>query len=127
MELRTRTSGGCTGKQCGYNVSPSKSVGCDEGDGSCITAMMVMAEESDFHSSELQQASEDIQKIIDGIDQKGETRKLSFLATHRGIMLAWVEHDRPAKEGDLTASSDPADLEAALGIKSATAKAFDAV
>ena len=82
--------GNCFGSACGWGAFDNE-IGCHVDDGSCWTAMMVEAEESAFHDAELQKASAEISAILDRIEPK-KGRKLSFVHTEEGTLLAWVGH-----------------------------------
>ena len=93
-------------------------VACIDGVSYCFRAKLAKAEESAFHDKQLVDATEQIAKILDSLnDEKG--RKLSLLATDAGMMLAWVYHDETV-QGDgsepVRASDDPKKVIEALRI-----------
>lgn len=108
--------GECGGRQCSYNITKS-AIGCTSGDGSCFAALLLTAEESDFHDKTLAAATLAIKKILDGIGADPQGRKLSFVKTNMGILLAWVEHGKPVPSGAVTSADDDYKIAAALRLK----------
>lgn len=104
----------CIAKACGWNAF-SKTIGCSSGDGSCLIAEFVPADESDFHTAELVKATEAIRDVLSGIKPKKD-RKLAFVNTPFGILLAWVEHDISVPQGSVNIKSSDDDIAKALGI-----------
>ncbi len=105
----------CTGNDCGYGVVNGR-VGCVSGDGSCVSSQLLEAKVSDFHDRYLQDATRDIKAILDGIPPDSRGRKLSFLRTHLGTLLAWVEHPENLAEDAVTINSGDAEIINALGL-----------
>jgi hypothetical protein len=92
MDSELIQSENCSGKQCGYGITKD-AVGCSQGPGSCFTAAMLVATESEFHDKTLYDAAQQINAILNAIPADPKGRKLSFLATQEGAMLAWVDHN----------------------------------
>src|SRR4051794_12986448 len=95
----------CVSKSCGWNAF-TKDVGCSSGNDSCLMAEFLTANESDFHTAELKEATDEIRKIIAGI-RKERGRKLALLSTPFGVLLAWVRHDIKIPAGAITKESSP--------------------
>ncbi|MGB7069448.1 MAG: hypothetical protein WBD22_08120 [Pyrinomonadaceae bacterium] len=89
---------------------------CMPGSGTCTGAKMLKAADSDFHPKELQDAAMAIQKVLDGITSQKD-RKLSFLSTRFGVLLAWAEHNvvQPT-DTPVTAASSDQEIIDALGL-----------
>jgi hypothetical protein len=104
--------GVCVGKSCGW-TSDSARVGCESGDNSCLFAVCLTANVSAFHTAELAEATDHIRKILSKL-KPVSGKKLAFLGTQFGVLLAWVEHDK--SPGNVTADSDPQDIINALGL-----------
>lgn len=83
--------GQCSAKMCGYGAFDG-GLGCQSDDGSCWTAMMCEAEITDFHDAELYDATARIQDILNEFSDRKDGKKLSFVHTEEGTMLAWVHH-----------------------------------
>lgn len=120
-------SGDCVGKQCGYNIYEG-TVGCSSGTGSCFEASVLSAEETYFHDKTIADATTAIQAILENIPADPNGRKLSFLNTNMGVLLAWVEHGKPVPPGAVTSNHDDATIAVALKLKAipaaATGKSF---
>lgn len=105
----------CGGKQCGY-AAFSGEVGCTDG-GSYFYAKMLEAVESDFHDAALVKATSQINEILASfpeVDDRG--RRLSFLHTPFGTMLAWVSHNVEIPKDAVTIESPKDDHIKALGL-----------
>jgi len=105
----------CIGKSCGWNAF-SRDVGCSSGNGSCLLAEVLTADESDFYTADLKEASEQIQKILSNIKRR-RGRKLAFLGTPFGVLLAWVRHDVNVPDTATTSDSSLKEIKKALGLK----------
>ena len=79
---------------------------CQPGENTCLGANLLTAEESDFHSAELVEATSAINRILANIPERPNF-ELSVLQFKQGLMLAWVEHGATEIEGGVTAESDP--------------------
>lgn len=109
--------GPCGGSMCSFGAFGG-GLGCESGDGSCWTAFMAEADSStQFHDQELYDATAEIQKILDGISKPTDGRKLSFVHTEEGTILAWVKHGIPFPAGAVTYKNGHAKVKAALKIK----------
>lgn len=107
----------CGGVRCSFNIDIAKDmINCDAGDGSCVAAKFLTAEESPFHDKELIAATKSINEIIAKIAKKDDV-ELSFLKTDDGVMLAWVHHDGETSSTDVTSKNSPDEIRAALHIK----------
>jgi len=103
-----------SGRQCGYAVF-SGDVGCTDG-GNYFWAEMLSAKESNFHDAALVKATGEINSILSSLSKDAGERRLSFLQTPLGIMLAWVRHDLKIPEDAVTAESPAGDIIVALGL-----------
>jgi len=100
---------------CGWNAV-SGDVGCSSGNDSCLVAGLITANESNFYTAELREATDQIQEILSNIKPK-RGRKLAFLKTPFGILLAWVRHDIRIPVGAVNSESSPKEIKEALGLK----------
>ncbi len=108
--------GNCSGVFCGYGVAGGR-INCDAGNGSCWGAFLLKAEISPFHDKQLSEATEKIKEILEAIPADPEGRKLSFVHTAFGTVLAWVNHDQGYSAGSAVTINDDAEkVAAALGI-----------
>lgn len=105
----------CTGSACGYGIAGGQA-GCQPGDGSCGSARLVDARESDFHPAELQNATRQIQAILNAISPPREGLKLSFIHTRMGTILAWVKHGGTYTADAITSANTDAEIAEALGL-----------
>lgn len=108
----SRDCGG--GRQCGYAVF-SGDVGCTDG-GNYFWAEMLGAKESNFHDGALIKATSEINDILASLSKDAGERRLSFLQTPLGIMLAWVRHDLKIPDDAVTYESPEEDIISALGL-----------
>lgn len=99
------------GKQCGYAVF-SEEVGCTDG-GNYFWAQLLEAEVSTFHDGALAKATSEINAMLKSI-QESDKRRLSFLNTPFGTMLAWVNHDVAIPDDAVTGDSKKEDIANAL-------------
>jgi hypothetical protein len=115
--------GPCGGGDCDFTIDPDTGqVACAAGGGSCSSAEMAEAEISTFHDQTLADATRQIKQILDGLptdDPRG--RKVSFLRTPRGMMLAWVNHGEQASPDAVPWNADEETLAQALKLKPASA------
>ncbi len=79
---------------------------CVPGKGGCKRAEFLKAGESAFHSAELIEATNAINKILANISEH-PTASLSVLTLKQGLFLSWVEHGGEESEGGITSDSDP--------------------
>ena len=115
------SSGPCGGGDCTFRVHPDM-LACVAGGSDCGPAVMAEAELSDFHDQTLADATQQIKQILAGIpcdDPQG--RKVSFLRTPRGMMLAWVNHGAQTSPDAVPADADEETLARALKLKPASA------
>jgi hypothetical protein len=85
--------------------------------GDCLVIRLWEGRRSDFHDAELQNATAEINQILDRVerDNKDSSRNLSFINFESRLMLVWTH------PGEVI-SSDDADGEIAKGLK---IKGFD--
>lgn len=106
----------CSGKSCTYGVVKG-ALACGGGDAYCLTAEFLEAEESVFHDADLIAASAAINEILKNIPEDKEGRKLAFISTNMGALLAWVSHDIEITDDAVTPEDDDATIANALGLK----------
>src|SRR5437763_8823933 len=85
------------GKSCGWNRFDDK-LSCSAGDNSYWEAQLVSADESDFHTAELIEATDEIRRILKSI-KRPRGRDLGFVNTPFGVLLAWVQHNIKTPRG----------------------------
>lgn len=112
----SEVSGNCMGHECGFGAFGDE-LGCDTGTGSCWSAMMAEADESDFHDPVLQKATREMREIIEKIPADPKGRKLSFVHTEDGTILAWVNHGKPFPADTITLKSGKDKVRKALKLK----------
>ena len=105
----------CVGRTCGWN-SFLKTVGCSSGDGSCAVAKFLPADESEFHTAELCDATAHINGILSKINPDKDGRELGLVITPFGVLLAWVRHDIEIPKGSVTINSSDEEIIDALGL-----------
>lgn len=105
----------CVGKSCGWN-SFSKTIGCSSGDGSCLTAEFLTADESEFHTTDLMEATTQIRNALSSVKRRDD-RKLALINTPFGVLLAWVQHDIDVPTGSINIESPPEEIIKALGLR----------
>jgi hypothetical protein len=114
--MNSDVPGGCSGFACGFGAFGDE-VNCDTGSGSCWTAMMADAEDSAFYDKTLQTATQEIRAILEQIPPDPNGRKLSFVHTEDGTILAWVNHGKPFPAGTVTLESGKDNVRKALKLK----------
>ena len=114
--MNSEIPGECSGLACGFGAFGDE-VNCDTGSGSCWTAMMAEAEDTMFHDKTVQEDTRQIREIIDRIPADPKGRKLSFVHTEDGTILAWVNHGNPFPEGTVTLESGRDNVRKALKLK----------
>lgn len=114
--MKVESSSDCSGRLCGYGEFKG-SLGCDTGPGSCWQANMLEADVSSFHDECLQDATAKIGEILKNIPPDPAGRKLSFVHTRSGSILAWVLHGINLPDDAVTIESDPEEVKRALKIK----------
>jgi hypothetical protein len=91
---------------------------CSETGNSCSQATFLTAEPSTFHDEYLIQATQEINEILDRLPKDADGRKLSFVHTRMGTLLAWVRHGaKSVPPGAVTAEDDDATIAKALNLK----------
>lgn len=107
----------CGGTRCSYNIDVTRdTINCDAGDGSCLNATFLTAEESPFHDKDLIAATKGINDILAKIPKK-DGIELSLLNTDDGLMLAWVHHNGVRSDKDITSKNSRDEIRSALRIK----------
>ena len=114
--MNSEVPGECSGFACGFGAFGDE-VNCDTGSGSCWTALMCEAEPSRFHDKALQEATRQIRAILERIPPDPKGRKLSFVHTEDGTMLAWVNHGKPFPPGAVKLESGRDKVRKALKLK----------
>ena len=113
----TEMNEGCTSKACDWAFA-SESMGCVNGSGWCAGAAFLEAEKSDFHSDTLIKVTAAINAMLSIVPKDDKGRKLSFVHTRMGTMLAWVHHDGSGPdEGEVGPESSDEEIKKALKIK----------
>jgi hypothetical protein len=99
---------------CDFTISDDTAA-CSDGKGSCATAELLEAEPSGFHDQNLIDATQRIREILAAIPPDPAGRKLSFIRTNMGELLAWMDHSgAQVPEGAVTAEDDDATIAEAL-------------
>lgn len=96
----------CTGRACDWVNGGKSGQECVDGSGGCTNAHLCEAEESDFHTQELQEATRKINRILSRIAPDPNGRTLSFCEVTEGQFLAWVKHGGGPKKGVTRRDSD---------------------
>ncbi|MGC2238910.1 MAG: hypothetical protein WA584_22330 [Pyrinomonadaceae bacterium] len=108
----------CTGASCDFAVGGSNGqVSCLSGSGTCLAGDLLEAESSGIHDDTLIEATQKIKQILSEIPADSDGRKLSFLVTNMGLLLAWVNHDEDIPANAVTAKDDNEILAKALKLK----------
>ncbi len=110
----------CTGASCDFAVgggSTEQQVSCLSGSGTCLAADLLEAESSGIHDETLVEATQRIKQILSEIPTDTDGRKLSFLVTKMGLLLAWVNHDADIPADAVTAENDNATVAKVLKLK----------
>ncbi|HRH45277.1 MAG TPA: hypothetical protein PKY82_26800 [Pyrinomonadaceae bacterium] len=115
------TETGCVDGTCGYGICGDE-VGCSNQGDLCSLANLLEAEESEFHDSQLIEATQAIKEILAKIPPDKRGRQLSFINAKPGLLLAWVDHSgaafRNAKTKEIiTHDSHKDKIAAALKLK----------
>jgi hypothetical protein len=105
----------CRTKACGWNSFKS-TLGCSSGDGSCLAATFISADESEFHTAELIAATDQINNALASIARRDD-KKLAVIDTTFGLMLAWVDHDTEIPPEAINVKSPPEEIIKALGLQ----------
>jgi hypothetical protein len=108
----------CTGAACDFAVGTSAELAsCLSGSGTCLAGDLLEAESSGIHDDTLIQVTQKIKQLLSEIPADSEGRKLSFLVTKMGLLLAWVNHDGDIPADAVTAKDDNATVAKALRLK----------
>jgi hypothetical protein len=102
---------------CDFAIS-NDSAACGTGTGTCAQAELLEAEASGFHDENLIAATQQIRAILAAIPPDPAGRKLSFIRTNMGELLAWMDHSGAEVPDDaVTAEDDDATIAQALRLK----------
>lgn len=104
----------CSGKQCGY-AAFSGELGCTDG-GNYFYAGLLRANESNFHDAALVKVTSEINAILGSVPEDENGRRLAFLHTPFGTMLAWIRHDLEIPKDAVRGDSPKEDHIKALGL-----------
>ena len=116
----------CRGRRrCGWGIlaeeESSDTILCIDGGGGYKRAQMLKAKNSVFHTPAIKAATDKIEAALNDVIATGEGngRRLSFLFTDIGVVLAWVDHDATIPKGRdiITEDSSDAEVIKALGLK----------
>ncbi len=108
----------CRGGMCDFALELATGNNfCVSGDGSCMLADLLEAEPSNFHDRTLVEATAAIKQILAGVPEDADGRKLSFLITDLGILLAWTDHNSEAPAKVVTARDSKEVVTQALKLK----------
>jgi hypothetical protein len=108
----------CSGANCDFAVDTLTGSGlCLSGSGGCLAGDLLEAEPSGLHDEALIEATGKIRQILSEIPADADGRKLSFLVTKMGILLAWVNHGEEIPANAVTAKDDDATVAKALKLK----------
>lgn len=109
---------GCMGKACDYAINlASGEIACTTGSGFCSTAFMLSGDTTAAHDADLEQATLEINAILDRERLKANGRQLSMLATDKGLFLAWTDHDTPPGKDSVRREHGHAKVAQALRLK----------
>ena len=114
------TGVGCGRGACDF-VIVDDDANCQSGSGSCSAAVLLEAEPSGFHDENLIAATQKIREILAGVPADSRGRKLSFIQTNMGSLLAWMYHGATAPLEGVTAKDDDATIAKALRLKGGAA------
>jgi hypothetical protein len=102
---------------CDFAIS-NDTAACSEGRGTCGVAELLEAELSGFHDENLIAATQQIREILAAIPPDPAGRKISFIRTNMGNLLAWMDHSgTTVPDGAVTAADDDATIAEALRLK----------
>lgn len=113
---------GCIGKACQFAIANDYAT-CENGSSTCTTAKLLDADPSGFHDQNLMAATRKIREILEAIPADSKGRKLSFLHTNFGSLLAWVDHNQVAPTDAVRPDADDATIAKALRLKESAAGA----
>ena len=114
--MNNENKAGCTGKICGHQIKGDM-LACDNDGSACLLVNFLEAEESGFHDSYLADATSRIKAILAEIPEDRNGRKISFIHTRMGTLLAWVDHSGVVLDGAVTENDDDATIARALRLK----------
>lgn len=82
----------CTSSTCDWTLTGENFPVCVNGAGSCQNAKLLVAEVSNFHDQVLADVTQQINALLQAIPPDPAGRKLSFMHSPLGTLLAWVQH-----------------------------------
>ena len=106
----------CSGRRCDYALYDG-SLGCVTGSRTCANAGFLEAGESDFHDENLVNATAALNAVLAMVPEDEEGRKLSFIHTNMGTMLAWSKHGENVPEDAIGPGHDDKVIAEALNLK----------
>ena len=108
----------CSGANCDFAIDALAGQGlCLSGSGGCLAGDLLEAEPSGLHDQTLIDATQKIRQILSEIPADAGGRKLSFLVTKMGILLAWVNHGEEIPADAVTSADDNETVAKALKLK----------
>jgi hypothetical protein len=109
----------CPTKVCAWSFSKETNIiGCvDSSQSVCGQAILLKARISPIHDHQLQLATRAIIAVLEMVTEDPDGRKLSFVQTKMGTLLAWVNHGSECGKGEVTFDSDDKTVIAALKLK----------
>lgn len=113
--MRKESPTGCVGATCDWALNAG--LQCFEGPGNCKEAAFLEADPSPFHDPTLIKATRKLNRILSGIPKDPEGRKLSFVLSDMGTLLAWVNHSAKKHKHVVTARDPEAIVAKALKLK----------
>jgi len=99
-----------------HSWGKSADITCGPTGGTCAMASFASAAISDFYTAALQDATTQMQAILNTITPDPNGRELCFLNTKNGLLLAWATHRTAIPPGSVTANNHANDIAAALGL-----------
>jgi len=105
----------CVPGRCSWHGF-SGTVSCSTGAPDYYECDLLSADISDFHTTELEEATSQIRKVISSIERR-DGRDLVFIGTPFGVLLAWVQHGNKIPKNATTSESPREEIIKALGLK----------
>lgn len=112
----------CPGRTCDW-LGESDLYCVDGSKGDCKKAGLLESEKSNFHDDKLMKATKNINDILDNLREESDERKLSFVITDLGILLAWTHRGKNVEDFPddiVTSDSDSATIIETLKLKNVT-------
>jgi hypothetical protein len=102
-----------------WSKTAESDISCGDGNGTCARAQFLDAQESNFYTRALQDASRRMQAILDEIGSDANGRELCFLNAKNGVLLAWAVEEEVVPTSGITAENSFEEISAALGLVNA--------